>query len=222
VVIYKYNTNNNDLWRNFMDAYNRGYSTSTSTSLAAHVTKTYAWMFLGLIITAITSFITVTTPLITFVTYNNFTFYGLIIFEFIFVFVISSRILKMSYATAALMFIVYSILNGMTISTIFYYYSPSSIAFVFVMAAAFFGAMALYGLITKQDLTSIGKLLTVGLIILIIVMVINLFLNSNSLMIFLSFVGIAIFLGLTAYDNQKIKKMYNSLQGTDNLNNIAI
>jgi hypothetical protein len=207
----------------FMDYNKQQYTVSQNVDLARHVSIVYAWMFFGLLVTAISSIITVGVPAITsFVFSSNVTFYGLIILEIAFVIFISARITKMNYGTAAFLFTVYSALNGLTLSSIFFIYAINSIYLAFFVAAGFFATMAVYGLVTRKDLTSIGRLLSVGVIILIIVMIINIFIRSSTMMMIYSFFGVVIFLGLTAYDNQKIKKMYYQLQGSDKLNNIAI
>jgi uncharacterized protein len=116
----------------------------------------------------------------------------------------------------------YSVLNGITLSLIFYTYTASSIAFVFFISAAFFGFMSVYGLVTKTDLTSLGSLLFMGLIGIIIASVVNIFLRSSGLNWLISFVGVAVFLGLTAYDSQKIKNIHFSFAGTNKEKNVSI
>jgi FtsH-binding integral membrane protein len=113
----------------------------------------------------------------------------------------------MSAATAASAFLVYSLLTGLTLSVIFFVYAAASIVQAFVSAAAMFGAMALYGALTKKDLTSWGSFFFMGLIGIVICAVVNMFLHSSALSMTISVISIFVFLGLTAYDNQKLKVM---------------
>ena len=134
-------------------------------------------------------------------------FFGLIIAELILVFWVSARIEKLSLTTATLMFILYSVLNGATLATIFLAYSPEIITKTFFVTAGTFGAMAVYGYFTKSDLSSWGKLLIMAVIGLIIAGVVNMFLKSSMMDLVVSVLGVLIFVGLTAYDSQKIKRM---------------
>ena len=134
-------------------------------------------------------------------------FWGLIIAEFALVIGVSAAINKLSLTTATLMFILYSVINGALMSYIFLAYTASSIATVFFITAGTFAAMAIIGYTTKTDLTSLGKILMMALIGLIIATVVNLFIKSSGFTLILSYVGVLIFVGLTAYDSQKIKQM---------------
>ncbi|MBR5689423.1 MAG: Bax inhibitor-1/YccA family protein, partial [Prevotella sp.] len=125
----------------------------------------------------------------------------------ILVFWVSARIEKLSLTTATLMFILYSVLNGATLATIFLAYSPEIITKTFFVTAGTFGAMAVYGYFTKSDLSSWGKLLIMAVIGLIIAGVVNMFLKSSMMDLVVSVLGVLIFVGLTAYDSQKIKRM---------------
>ena len=138
---------------------------------------------------------------------NQVVFWGLIIAEFALVWSISGAIDKMSLATATLLFILYSALNGAMLSSIFYAFTMSSIASVFFITAGTFGVMAAVGYFTKSDLTSMGKILFMALIGLVIATIVNLFLHSNGLDLIISYAGVLVFVGLTAYDSQKIKQM---------------
>jgi uncharacterized protein len=188
------------------------------SSLNAQIARVFGWMFLGLAVTAVTSFFAIQFNIAA----NMFLFLILILAEFALVFYLSSRVMKMEYATAAAVFMAYSVLNGITLSLIFYTYTASSIAFVFFISAAFFGFMSVYGLVTKTDLTSLGSLLFMGLIGIIIASVVNIFLRSSGLNWLISFVGVAVFLGLTAYDSQKIKNIHFSFAGTNKEKNVSI
>jgi len=123
------------------------------------------------------------------------------------VFYLSARVNKIQASTASVLFIVYSLLNGLTLSAVFLRYTSSSIAATFFITAGMFGAMALYGLVTKRDLSGMGSFLFMGLIGIIIASIVNIFLQSSSLYWTISLIGVLIFTGLTAYDVQKIKNM---------------
>ena len=138
---------------------------------------------------------------------NKVLFYGLLIAELGLVFGVSAAINRLSLLTATLLFILYSVINGVTMSTIFLVFEVSSIAKVFFITAGTFGAMAAIGYTTKTDLSSLGKILFMALIGLIIATVANMFFKSDGLTMILSYVGVLIFVGLTAWDSQKIKKM---------------
>jgi len=170
----------------------------------------YLWMTLALVITALTSLVVANSPsLITPIITTKYLFYGLLIGELALVWILSANINKLSFNTATLMFVVYSILNGVTLSIIFFVYTSSSIFLTFFVTAATFGAMALYGTITKKDLSSWGNILFMALIGLIIASVANWFLKSSMMYWIITYAGILIFVGLTAYDAQKIKNQLN-------------
>ncbi|NLD50885.1 MAG: Bax inhibitor-1/YccA family protein [Clostridiaceae bacterium] len=185
--------------------------------------RVYGWMFIGLLVTAMSALFVASTPsLIELIFLNNFTFYGLMIAEIAFVWFLSSRAMKMDYTMAAAAFLFYAALNGLTMSVIFLYFSGSSIAMAFFFTAGFFGFMSGYGLITKTDLTSFGKMMLMGLIGLILVSVVNIFLRNGVFEWIISFAGVIIFLGLTAYDSQKIKYIHQHYSGTEKERNVAI
>jgi FtsH-binding integral membrane protein len=146
---------------------------------------------------------------------NRILFCGLVIAEFGIVFGISGMLHKLSLTTATLMFIVYSVINGALLSVIFLVYTMSSIGMVFFITAATFGVMALIGYTTKTDLSKLGSILFMALIGLIIATVVNMFVHSSGLMMIISYVGVLIFVGLTAYDTQKIKLMLNEQSSAD-------
>jgi FtsH-binding integral membrane protein len=170
--------------------------------------KVYVWMTLAMIITGFTAYYVATSQtLLTAIYSNSMVFYGLIIAEFALVFVLSSMINKLSLLTATLMFVLYSVVNGATLSFIFLAYTASSITSVFFITAATFASMALYGYFTKKDLSSWGRILTMGLIGIVIASLVNIFLHNSGLNLIISYVGVLVFVGLTAYDTQKIKQM---------------
>ena len=133
--------------------------------------------------------------------------WGLVIAEFALVIGISAAINRLSLSTATLMFVAYSVINGAMLSSIFMIYTAASIASVFFITAATFAVMALIGYTTKTDLTSVGKLLFMALIGLVIATIVNMFIGSSTMTMICSYVGVLIFVGLTAYDSQKIKNM---------------
>lgn len=202
--------------------YNRQYQVyDTQKSLSAQFIRVYGWMFFGLVITGITSAITLMSPL-AYLASNMLSFIFLALVEMGLVWYLSSRALNMQYSAAAGSFVVYSILNGITLSVIFYAYTASSIASTFFITAFFFGFMSVYGIVTKSDLTNYRSVFLMGLFGVIIASVVNIFLNSSTLYWIISFVGVAVFLGLTAYDNQKIKRIHAAYAGTEKERNVSI
>ena len=181
---------------------------SMSTAFPALMRKVFVWMTLALAITGLTAFGVATSPsLVSMIFGSKVMFWGLIIAEFALVFAISGAIHKLSLSTATLLFILYSVVNGATLSVIFFAFSTAVIAKTFFITAGTFGAMALVGYTTKTDLTSMGKILIMALIGIIIASVVNMFVGSSGFDLIISYVGVLIFVGLTAYDTQKIKEM---------------
>ena len=181
---------------------------SMSSAFPVLMRKVYVWMTLALVITGFTAYGVATSPGVLQAIYGNqLLFWGMIIAEFALVIGVSAAINRLSLTTATLMFILYSVINGALLSYIFLVYTASSIAAVFFITAGTFGAMALVGYTTKTDLTSIGKYLFMALIGLIIATVVNVFIKSEGFTYILSYIGVLIFVGLTAYDSQKIKQM---------------
>jgi hypothetical protein len=179
-----------------------------SAAFPALMRKVYVWMTLALAITALTAYGVASTPaLLTAIYTSKVLFWGLIIAELGLVFYVSARIQRLSLSTATLLFILYSIINGATLAFIFALYSTSIIVQTFVVTAGTFGAMAVYGYFTKKDLTSWGRLLLMALIGLIIAGVVNIFLHNSTMDLIISGIGVLVFVGLTAYDSQKIKQM---------------
>ena len=175
----------------------------------------YLWMVLALVITGLTAAYVASSPAyISALMNNSILFYGVIIAELALVFILSGRIHKMSFTSASLMFILYSLLTGVSLSTIFLAYTESSIATTFLITAGTFGTMSLVGFVTKKDLSKLGGILLMALIGLIIATVVNIFLISDTLGWIINYVGVLIFVGLTAYDTQKIKQMVREY-GTD-------
>lgn len=172
------------------------------------ITKVYGWMSLALVITGIIAYLTATSQaILNFVFGIPYMFLGLLIGEVLLVIGLSAMINKMSATTATFIFILYSVINGLTLSVIFLVYTQGSIALTFFVTALTFGCMSAYGYFTKKDLTSWGNLLLMALVGLVIASVANLFMKSEMLYWITTYAGILIFVGLTAYDTQKIKNM---------------
>lgn len=169
--------------------------------------KVYVWMTLALVITGLTAYGVATTPAMRQLFVSSGLFWVLAIAELAIVFGVTAAINRISLTTATLLFTLYSVINGLLLSSIFLVYTATSIASVFFITAGTFGAMALVGYTTKTDLSSMGKILFMALIGLIIASVVNIFVGSKGLDLILSYVGVLIFVGLTAWDTQKIKNM---------------
>ena len=187
-----------------------------SLAFPALMRKVYVWMALALAITGVTAYGVANSPNIMVAIFSNrLLFWGLIIAELALVFIVSGMINRLSLTTATLLFTLYSVLNGVVLSSIFVVYSGTSIAKVFFITAGTFLAMAVYGYTTKRDLSSVGKLMFMGLIGLIIASIVNLFIKSSGLDLILSYIGVIVFVGLTACDTQKIKQMLATQEDID-------
>lgn len=172
------------------------------------IVKVYSWMSFALLVTGgVAMWTAMHTDIVQMIVRNRMLFFGLIIGEFLMVGYLVGWIQKMSAQTATLVFVIYSVLNGLTFSVIFLLYTAASIASTFFITAGTFAVMSAYGYFTKSDLTRWGNLLFMGLIGVIIASVVNMFFHSPALYWFTTYAGILIFVGLTAYDTQKIKKM---------------
>ena len=170
--------------------------------------KVYLWMALAMVITGLTSYYVATSPaLLEMIFTNSAVLWGLIIGELALVFGLSAAINKLSLPLATLMFVLYSVVNGATLSFVFLVYTSTSIVNVFLITAITFAVMAAYGYFTKKDLTSWGRMLFMALIGLIIASIVNIFLKSSGMNMVISYIGVLVFVGLTAYDSQKIKEM---------------
>ena len=194
---------------NDLDRLIREQEGSLCRAFPALMRKVYVWMTLALVLTGITAYGVASSPsLMMTIIQTPAIMWGLIIAELAIVIAISAAINRLSLTTATLLFVLYSVLNGATFSLIFAVYTMSSIANVFFITAGTFGVMAAYGYFTKRDLSSWGKLLLMALIGLIIATLVNVFLvKSSGFDLILSYAGVLIFVGLTAYDTQKIKQM---------------
>jgi hypothetical protein len=172
------------------------------------IRSVYNWMGIGLGLTGFIAFFVSNTPAMVQLIYSNqLLFFGLIAAELGMVFYLSARVQKIQASTATALFVIYSALNGLTLSFIFLVYTPASIASTFFVCAATFIACSIYGYVTKRDLTSLGSFMFMGLIGIIIASVINIFIQSSAMTAIISYIGVFVFIGLTAYDTQKLKHM---------------
>lgn len=172
------------------------------------IRSVYNWMAAGLALTGVVAlYVASSETLIRMIFSNQLLFFGLIIGELALVFYLSARIQKIQASTATGMFLLYSALNGLTLSFVFLIYTSSSVASVFFICAATFGACSLYGMSTKRDLTSMGGFMAMGLIGIVIASIVNMFIQSSGMSLIISYIGVIVFVGLTAYDTQKLKMM---------------
>ncbi|MGA3115594.1 MAG: Bax inhibitor-1/YccA family protein [Syntrophobacteraceae bacterium] len=179
------------------------------------IRRVYNWMALGLAVTALTSLFTLNSGLI-YSLLSPGVMLVLILAELGIVIALSAAIGRLQSSTALLMFFAYSFLNGLTLATIFLAYTKASIASTFFVTAGTFAAMSVYGLTTKRDLTSMGSFLMMGLIGIIIASFVNFFFSSPAIYWLITYAGVAIFVGLTAYDAQNIKEMaYGGFAGSE-------
>ena len=178
-------------------------------SFPALMKKVYIWMTLALAITGMTSWLVANSPAILAAVFGNpILFWGMIIAEFGLVMWLSAGIRKMSLTTATLLFILYSVVNGVTMASIFIVYTMESIASTFFITAGTFGAMSIVGYKTSKDLSGMGRYLIMALIGLIIATIVNIFVGSTLMATIISYIGVLVFVGLTAYDTQKIKELF--------------
>jgi len=172
------------------------------------IRSVYNWMGIGLAVTGLVAFYVAQSPGAQRLIFGNqLIFFGLIIAELALVVSISARIQRMQASTATGLFVVYSVLNGLTLSFIFLVYTHSSIFSVFFICAATFGACSIYGMATRRDLTSLGGFMAMGLIGIVIASLVNLFIRSSAVSMIVSYIGVFVFVGLTAYDTQMLKRM---------------
>ena len=168
----------------------------------------YYWMAGALAITGLTAMLVANNPaLLNFLFSSPTLVWGLLIGEIVLVLILSAAINRLSFSTATLLFILYSVINGVTLSSIFVVYTQGSIASTFFITAGMFGGLALYGSVTKKDLSGMGRFLFMTLIGLIIASIVSIFMHSEMLYWITTFVGVLVFAGLTAWDAQKIQQM---------------
>ena len=178
-----------------------------------YMSHVYGWMTVGLLLTALVAWFASSNLALIQLLYKGM--WVLMIAELALVFVISGMINRLSGAAATTLFMLYSVLNGCTFSIYFKIYTSSSIASVFFITAGMFGALAFYGYTTKRDLSGFGRFLFMGLIGLVIASLVNMFANSEPLMWAVTYIGVFVFAGLTAYDTQKLKELGDGLPQDD-------
>jgi FtsH-binding integral membrane protein len=190
------------------------FGTIADDRVSDFLKRVYGWMFVGLAVTALVALFVAGQPAIAqAVATNTFLLIGLIIVELGLVWWISARVGVLAPATAAGLFLLYSALNGVTLSLILLLYTGESIASAFMTAAAMFGALALYGSMTKRSLTGLGQFAFMGLIGIIVASVVGIFWQNSALQFLISAVGVIVFTGLTAYDAQRLKAMALEVEG---------
>ena len=181
--------------------------------VARFFNSVYAWMAAGLGITAVVGMWVSSRPDVIQYVFSTGIWIFLIIAELALVFTVSAAIRRISATTATALFLLYAALNGLTLSVIFLAYTHAVIASAFIVTAGMFAAMSLYGFITRRDLTSMGAFLFMGLIGIILASVVSIFWHNTILTVLINYIGVFIFLGLTAYDTQKLKEMALATQG---------
>ena len=194
---------------------------NSDEKMSRFFSKVYLWMFIGLLISGGVAYYTSVTPgMIKFV-YSGYTF--ILILELVVVILFSALRKKVSPTVAKLLFVLYSAISGLTLSSIFLVYKIESVGIVFLSSALMFALLAVYGYTTKQNLSSFGKILLFALLAIIIMSVINIFVGNGTFGIVISVISIVVFLGLTAWDMQTLKAMYNYYASDENeLNKVAI
>jgi uncharacterized protein len=192
------------------------YSSSPTTQNAFEIediqrrfiVQVYAWMTFGLVVTAAAAYLTLTIPGVLAALFSNqFIFFGLLIAELVLVGLLSGLVNRLSPAVAAMLFVGYAVLNGVTLSIVMLVYTATSVATVFGITACTFGIMSLWGYTTHRDLTKMGNLLIMALFGMVIASIVNIFLANSALYWIVTYVGVLIFIGLIAYDTQKLKAM---------------
>ena len=181
------------------------------------ISKTFLWMCFGLLVTFLTGYFVSNSEVMLENIYGGMSYIIFIIVELVLVIVLSARVMKMKPATAKVCFLLYSFVSGLTFASIFVYYAIGSIMLIFLVASVIFAVMALIGYLTKVDLTRVGTYLFFALIAAIITMIVNIFLDSLTLSMIISVVCVLIFVGITAFDVQKIKMLENSGLPQENL-----
>ena len=176
----------------------------------------YWWMTAGLALTGAMAWLVYNSPTMRQIIFGNqMVFIGFVIAELALVIFLSARIQRLAGSTATMLFMLYSALNGATFSVFLMAYTMPSVATVFFITAGTFGATSLYGLVTKRDLTSLGCFMMMGLIGIIIASVVNLFMQNPMVYMVISYVGVIVFVGLTAYDTQRLRVMGESVPAND-------
>ena len=194
---------------------------TSDNGMSKFFSKVYLWMFIGLLISGVVAYYTSITP--SMINFVSRSYFFIIITELIVVIAFSALRKKVSPMGAKVLFVIYSFISGLTLSSIFLVFSLKSIGMVFFSSALMFGLLAFYGYVTKQDLSSLGKILLFALIAIIIMSVINIFVMNSTFGAFVSIISVVVFLGLTAWDMQSLKRIYNYYANDEEeLNKVAI
>ncbi|KAF0861035.1 membrane protein [Mixta calida B021323] len=189
------------------------------TGLQTYMAQVYGWMTCGLLLTAFISWYAANTPAVMELVFaNRVTFIGLIIAQLAVVFVLSGLVHKLSGAVATGLFMLYSALTGLTLASIFLAYTYASIASTFFITAGMFGVMSFWGYTTKRDLSKMGSILFMALIGLLLASLVNFWLKSPALMWAITYIGVLVFVGLTAWDTQKLKAIGEQIDVRDKEN----
>lgn len=201
-----------------MDRFPRSDSivSSARTGLQTYMAQVYGWMTCGLLLTAFVAWYTLYNQNVLMAIYSSqLVFFGLIIAQLALVFVLSGLIHKLSAGMATTLFMLYSALTGLTFSGVLFAYTAQSIAATFVVTAGMFGAMSLYGFTTKRDLSGMGCILFMALIGIVLASLVNFWLKSERLMWIVTYIGVIVFVGLTAYDTQRLKNIGAQIDVSD-------
>lgn len=211
---------------NQIDAVSQDREAFLAQTFPVLMRKVYSWMALGLLMTALTSLIVVSTPSLLYAIFSApYLLIGLLVVEVAMVLILSAMINKLSFAMAGMLFAAYAILNGVTLSCLFLVYTEESIVDTFLITSATFGGMSLLGYVTKKDLSVMGQILYMSLIGLVLATIVNAFMGFELVYAITNYAGVLIFVGLTAYDTQKIKKMLqrHGKEGVnDQINKLAL
>jgi FtsH-binding integral membrane protein len=176
--------------------------------VAVFLRSVYSWMCGGLAITAFVAYVMAGSPRLVYTLATSpLLFWGVIIAQFGLVVVLSARVQSMAPSTASMLFVLYSALTGVTISFVLLAYTGASVATTFVVTAGMFGALALYGTVTSRSLAGMGQFLFMGLVGVVLASVVGIFWHNDLLQFLISFVGVVVFTGLTAYDAQRLRNM---------------
>lgn len=189
------------------------------SGLQTYMAQVYGWMTCGLLLTAFIAWYAASSGAFIELLYTNrIVFFGLVIAQLALVFVLSGMIHKLSAGVTTTLFMLYSVLTGLTLSSIFIIYTASSIASTFVVTGGMFGIMSLYGYTTRRDLSGFGNMLFMALIGIVLASLVNFWLKSTALMWAITYIGVVVFVGLTAYDTQKLKNIGEQIDVRDTSN----
>lgn len=196
---------------------NAELNVSASNGLSSHIAKTYAWMFLGLLLTFSTAVTLIQTGLVVLLFTSTFAVFAPLILQLVLVVVLSAKLQSMSIGMARVLFVVYSLVMGVSFSTILMAYGYEQAILVFGLACGFFGIMAIAGHITKRDVSRFRPLVIGGLVTLLVLSLINMFMHIEAFDLMICFFGLILFMGITTYDAKKTKDWYYAYQGDEEM-----